>query len=500
MIDRSLFLEELKRNPVLMSRLATIVNGEVGRGASLDQKLVQLETIFNRAQARGQSLEQVTQMYTGPGSRGYYPQSTFTNGAVRSQNEQNAFNEQVLKPVLSGSDRSTDLLGFAATGNASGGVAQRGIASGRYTAHGKVGPETYVQEGRFDNIARLHGYRKGERPTPPADIPNPGGETYDKGTAPVAMPGAGVTRSPAAGLPSLITRALPSVARAVRPPPPSLGDQIIKAMGPRGALMSSFTDPTTGQQYLQGGSGEEAMGVMRAIGRPSQSVRPAPAQRQRPVPTPPQGQGAAGVVNPQPRGPVPPTTTAPDTSGVTSDEMQRRPLMPFDPRMFDTTPTAAAVPTNLSGLLPRSQPPMTEDPVGMFDVKRVPPLPLTAGGMPTAPEIAGLLAPEPPPSVQQPADSNLASAGFLRGGKSSGLEPPYYPTTVGQQIAGGLSPFMVTPPTPPSTTPTPNLSPFSISPQQSGFASTTLLPFDQWPSLDFGSFNWAGPYNFNAWG
>jgi hypothetical protein len=42
--------------------------------------MVQLDTIFNRARARGQSLAEVTQMYTGPGSKGYYPAASDTGG------------------------------------------------------------------------------------------------------------------------------------------------------------------------------------------------------------------------------------------------------------------------------------------------------------------------------------------------------------------------------------------------------------------------------------
>ncbi len=173
--DRSQFDEEIKNNPGLLERMQTIVQGEVGHGAPAWKKQLQLETIFNRAAARGQTLTQVTQQYTGPGSAGYYPSSTFSGGRIRSQEEFERFQQQVMGPVRAGSDVSTERLGFPATGNASAGVAARGAASGRYTRYGQTDPnaypgkpgvETYVQEGNWgrggrtrEDIARLEATR-----------------------------------------------------------------------------------------------------------------------------------------------------------------------------------------------------------------------------------------------------------------------------------------------------------------------------------------------------
>jgi len=170
-------VDEIRNNPELADRLQTIVQGEVGHRAPRDRQLIQLETIFNRAAARGQTLDQVTQMYTGPGSRGYYPPSTFSGGAIQSQEERERFQARVLNPVLAGSDRSTELLGFPATGNASGGVASRGIASGRYTRYGSLPghAETYVQEGNWgggrENIARLEATRRQNQRMLPSWLP-----------------------------------------------------------------------------------------------------------------------------------------------------------------------------------------------------------------------------------------------------------------------------------------------------------------------------------------
>ena len=170
--DRSSFDEEFKNDPNLAERLQTIVQGEVGHKASAQRQRIQLETIFNRAKARNQTLAEVTRMYTGPGSAGYYPSSTFSGGAIKNREEYEKFQREIMGPVRAGSDVSTETLGFPATGNASAGVAARGAASGRYTRFGQIDPnrrpgepgvETYVQEGsRRENIGRLEASRARE--------------------------------------------------------------------------------------------------------------------------------------------------------------------------------------------------------------------------------------------------------------------------------------------------------------------------------------------------
>lgn len=171
--DRSPFQQEIDASPDLADRLQTIVQGEVGHNAPPDKKLIALESIFNRAAARGQSLAQVTKEYTGKGSDGYYPGTTFRNGAIRNDAERSDFRENVLDMALAGSDRSTELLGFPATGNASQGVAARGATNGRYKQYaslegkdpGTPGVETWVSGHGNDNIERLNGTRlsEGER-------------------------------------------------------------------------------------------------------------------------------------------------------------------------------------------------------------------------------------------------------------------------------------------------------------------------------------------------
>ncbi len=157
-MNRNQFVNEAN-DPAMAQRLATIAQGEVGRGASPEQKQVLLESILNRATARGQSLADVTQQYTGPGSRGYYPQSTFTGGSASPQ-ETADFQKNILASALRGTDTSSAALGFPATGNASGTVASNGIANGRYSQSAMLGPETFVQQpGGREDIARLEASR-----------------------------------------------------------------------------------------------------------------------------------------------------------------------------------------------------------------------------------------------------------------------------------------------------------------------------------------------------
>ena len=177
MIDRSQFLEELKRNPDLMHRIAVITAGEVSASAPISKQILQAETIFNRAMARGQTLEQVMQEHRFKGDAGYYPPETFTNGekSLARNGGEARFKELVLKPVINGSDVGTQTLGFAPTGNASEGTnrfassrAARGVYS-QYKWH-PDGKEMYVQEaGSGDRNERIMAKRTGAQPTQLAD-------------------------------------------------------------------------------------------------------------------------------------------------------------------------------------------------------------------------------------------------------------------------------------------------------------------------------------------
>ena len=177
MIDRSQFLEELKRNPDLMHRIAVITAGEVSASAPISKQILQAETIFNRAMARGQTLEQVMREHRFKGDDGYYPPETFVNGekSLARNGGEARFRELVLKPVINGSDVGTQTLGFAPTGNASEGTnrfassrAARGVYS-QYKWH-PDGKEMYVQEaGSGDRNERIMAKRTGAQPTQLAD-------------------------------------------------------------------------------------------------------------------------------------------------------------------------------------------------------------------------------------------------------------------------------------------------------------------------------------------
>ena len=121
-IDRSHFLPELDNNPGLIAKMASMVYGEVGRTAPRETQMAQLESAFNRAQQRGQSVSHVLLSVAEDPKRGYYPSATFH---PVSQKDVERFKTEVLAPVLAGSD-----LGHGVTGNASGHVAAHQFAKG----------------------------------------------------------------------------------------------------------------------------------------------------------------------------------------------------------------------------------------------------------------------------------------------------------------------------------------------------------------------------------
>lgn len=141
-IDRSRFLAEIEKNPALLERMASMVKGEIGgQKAPLEKQIIQLETLFNRSQIRGHSLEQGLWSTATHGNRGYYPPQTFRRV---SPEEVEWFKKNVYDPVMKGSDYSTRFLGVPATGNASGSYAAGRLARGMYGAGKWYGDEMYV--------------------------------------------------------------------------------------------------------------------------------------------------------------------------------------------------------------------------------------------------------------------------------------------------------------------------------------------------------------------
>jgi hypothetical protein len=129
-IDRRQFLDELK-NPTVIKKLADMAKGEVGWNAPLDTKFVQLETPFNRAMARGHSLAQALLSTSEDPRLGYYqggPNGPYSRPVTTAEFED--FMQNILPEILAGSNKSEELLGFVATGNALAPISDTQIARG----------------------------------------------------------------------------------------------------------------------------------------------------------------------------------------------------------------------------------------------------------------------------------------------------------------------------------------------------------------------------------
>lgn len=312
-------------------------------------------------------------------------------------------------------------------------------------------------------------------------------------------------REPPSAAPSPQNRVAPgSQAQAL---PPSLGDAIIKALGPRGAGMSTYIDPNTRHQIINpGGSGEEAMGLTRDIGPLSRQTpaRPTPAPQ---VSSPP-SKPAAGPVSPPPTPAAAPAKMGLSPfEGVTADEAQRRPIGPAArpsagpvADMFNVKPAGESGAPLIGGKeLPSSMfaPPVIGAPGAVDEQTRLSemsadPFSLMRPTWAAPPEAGRLAAPSPEPTPPQRQTLNLAPWGSSTGGSALPLLPP---STVSEQTSG-RSPFDPTP----QRSDYLGLSPLATGRQQqpNDFASTTLLPFQQWPppGWDWGG----GGGGFAGWG
>lgn len=152
-IDRTQFLPELAAHPELIGKMAHMVFGEVGRDAPRKVKIVQLETAFNRAQARGQSLAHVLLSVTEDPDAGYYAGvdapggGTYGLAATPTPQEITTFAKEVLLPVIAGSNLS-DVGDGPMTGNASGKVATHQFGEGM-SGYRLAGGDSYFREGPF---------------------------------------------------------------------------------------------------------------------------------------------------------------------------------------------------------------------------------------------------------------------------------------------------------------------------------------------------------------
>ena len=148
-IDRSQFRPEIASHPELVVKMTHMVFGEVGRDAPLPVKIIQLETAFNRAQARGQTLALVLLSVKESPSDGYYAIDTYCAAAEPTPEEVETFKKTVLTVVLHGSNLSD--VGYGPmTGNASASVAVHQFAKGDPGYQLQAG-DAYFREGPFIN-------------------------------------------------------------------------------------------------------------------------------------------------------------------------------------------------------------------------------------------------------------------------------------------------------------------------------------------------------------
>ena len=131
-----------------------MVKGEVGWNAPQDTKLVQIETAFNRAMARGHSVAQALLSVSEDPRRGYYAggaNGTYSRPVTPAEFED--FKKTILLELLAGSNKSQELLGFIATGNASPPVSTAQFAKGTQGGNLPTGlpnhPESYFHEPPF---------------------------------------------------------------------------------------------------------------------------------------------------------------------------------------------------------------------------------------------------------------------------------------------------------------------------------------------------------------
>jgi hypothetical protein len=148
-IDRDQFRAEIASHPDLVVKMTHMVFGEVGKQAPLPVKIIQLETAFNRAQARGQTLDHVLLSVKESPSDGYYAVDTYCAAAEPTSEDVETFKNTVLAQVMHGSNLSD--IGFGPmTGNASADVAAHQFAKGDPGYQLQAG-DAYFREGPFTN-------------------------------------------------------------------------------------------------------------------------------------------------------------------------------------------------------------------------------------------------------------------------------------------------------------------------------------------------------------
>jgi hypothetical protein len=155
--DRNRQIDEMNADPTLKPRMLAMAQGENPKNLG-----VQLASLFNRANARDQRLEQVLRDTATSPRSGYYPAVSFTRGQAP---------ESALTDVLRGADVGGPELGFSPTGNASGQFAADRVKAGIYNTSGKMpgDTETYVQQETPAQLANLERTRVPGTPYAPPE-------------------------------------------------------------------------------------------------------------------------------------------------------------------------------------------------------------------------------------------------------------------------------------------------------------------------------------------
>ena len=158
-LDRSRFAEELKAKPWLREKILGIAAGE-----NMDPRAntAVMESMMNRAAARGTSLEEAAKLY-GKETGGYY--AGYNPGALRNAKTR-AMIEGNLDKVLGGSNVSN-----YATDNASAGLAARNKATGRFRLQSEYGGESFFSPGTAgggrSSRQRYEAWRNSIKPSEP---------------------------------------------------------------------------------------------------------------------------------------------------------------------------------------------------------------------------------------------------------------------------------------------------------------------------------------------
>lgn len=190
-IDRSRFADELKGKPELRNKIMRIAANEQGDHPQGTQAV--LESMMNRAEVRGTSLEAQAKWHESEG--GYYQQGNMGRGALENP-QHRAILERALSETLAGSN-----IANYATDNSSGDLARREIASGRFLFRKSYGGETFSVPNTHEQPQNARRWvewmrNNGSQNTPTTGTVQPGVVRPGADIAPTAIPAA--TGNPAA--------------------------------------------------------------------------------------------------------------------------------------------------------------------------------------------------------------------------------------------------------------------------------------------------------------